>query len=229
MWQAKFLQSLPEITAQAPAGARWLFMTFTVKNCPVDELRSVLQDMSQSWRRLCLRKEFASVLGWVRTTEVTRSKSGEAHPHYHCLMLVPASYFGKNYIKQGDWVASWRGAARLDYDPVVDVRTVKPPKDEKTDISAGIRRAVAETLKYSVKPSDMVADERWFLEMTKQTHKLRFIATGGILKNCLKPESEITQDDLLLIGEGEEIGENSKPLLFDWQKQRKKYKKRNGE
>ncbi|MBM2994428.1 protein rep, partial [Escherichia coli] len=43
--------------------------------------------------------------------------------------------------------------------------------------------AVAETLKYSTKPADMVADPEWFLELTRQTHKRRFVATGGALRH----------------------------------------------
>ncbi|MDI5829484.1 protein rep, partial [Salmonella enterica subsp. enterica serovar Kentucky] len=31
-----------------------------------------------------------------------------------------------------------------------------------------VRGAVAETLKYSTKPADMVADPEWFLELTKR-------------------------------------------------------------
>ncbi|MDI5349339.1 protein rep [Salmonella enterica subsp. enterica serovar Kentucky] len=29
----------------------------------------------------------------------------------------------------------------------------------------------------------MVADPEWFLELTRQTHKRRFVATGGALKD----------------------------------------------
>ena len=47
-----------------------------------------------------------------------------------------------------------------------------------------MRGAVAETLKYSTKPADMVADPEWFLELTRQTHKRRFVATGGALRTC---------------------------------------------
>ncbi|KEM81862.1 replication family protein, partial [Escherichia coli 7-233-03_S3_C1] len=39
-----------------------------------------------------------------------------------------------------------------------------------------------ETLKYSVKPEDMANDPEWFLELTRQLHKRRFISTGGALK-----------------------------------------------
>lgn len=52
------------------------------------------------------------------------------------------------------------------------------------DIKAGI----AETIKYSTKPDDIIHDHddpqsrEWFYELTRQTHKLRFVATGGAFK-----------------------------------------------
>ncbi|MDI5829544.1 hypothetical protein MJN51_34485, partial [Salmonella enterica subsp. enterica serovar Kentucky] len=42
--------------------------------------------------------------------------------------------------------------------------------------------------------ADMVADPEWFLELTRQTHKRRFVATGGALKDVLKLEQETDQD-----------------------------------
>ena len=33
--------------------------------------------------------------------------------------------------------------------------------------------------------------------MTKQVHKMRFIATGGVLKGILKPEDEITTEEMI--------------------------------
>ncbi len=57
-----------------------------------------------------------------------------------------------------------------------------------------VRGAVAETLKYSTKPADMVADPEWVLELTKQTHKRRFVATGGALKDILKLDQETDAD-----------------------------------
>ncbi|MDI5568585.1 protein rep, partial [Salmonella enterica subsp. enterica serovar Kentucky] len=50
-----------------------------------------------------------------------------------------------------------------------------------------VRGAVAETLKYSTKPADMVADPEWFLELTRQTHKRRFVATGGMTWQDTRP------------------------------------------
>ncbi|EBG4887886.1 hypothetical protein FI012_24600, partial [Salmonella enterica subsp. enterica serovar Kentucky] len=124
MWQARFYQSLPAIQ-QAHPKARWLFLTLTVRNCPVGQLGETLTAMNAAWNRLRGRKEFRPVLGWVRTTEVTRGRDGSAHPHFHALLMVPPSMFAKNYVKQARWVELWQEAMRLDYAPVVDVRTVK--------------------------------------------------------------------------------------------------------
>lgn len=44
MWQARFYQSLPKIVAEYP-DARWLFLTLTVRNCPITELGDTLTVM----------------------------------------------------------------------------------------------------------------------------------------------------------------------------------------
>jgi len=195
LWHAKFYNALPGIIEAHPTD-RFLFLTLTVKNCAITDLRETLQAMNKAWQRLIKRKEFASVRGWVRTTEVTRGADNSAHPHFHVLLMVPASYFGKDYVKQADWQASWKEAMRLDYEPVVDIRTVKKKK-AGADGDELPKDGLSETLKYSVKPADMTADKSWFIEMTEQTHRLRFIATGGLFKNVLKPEEKVTNEEMV--------------------------------
>ena len=117
--------------------------------------------------------------GWLRSTEVTRGRDGSSHPHFHCLLLVPSFYFsGRGYMKQSDWVAMWRQSMRLDYNPILDVQAVKQG-DRPMEL-------VPELLKYCTKELDMVADRGWFLELTRQMHKMRSIATGGVLKEYLR-------------------------------------------
>jgi len=205
MWQAKFHQSLPELQVQYPK-ARWIFLTLTVRNCSVSDLGDTLTMMNQGWQRLKDRKDFRPVLGWVRTTEVTRGGDGSAHPHFHALIMIPPSMLsGKYYIKKARWIELWRDCARLSYDPNLDVRVVK----------GDLSKAVSETLKYSTKPTDLIADDDWFLELTRQTHKRRFVATGGVLKNVLKPETEITDADLIgEDGQGEQ--DDGTRLAFNW-------------
>ncbi|MEL6118032.1 protein rep, partial [Photobacterium sp. SP02] len=89
----------------------------TVRNCPIGDLRSTLQAMNSAWQRLKDRKEFRPVLGWVRTTEVTRGEDGSAHPHFHALLMVPPSWFTTHYVKHSRWVELWADVMRLDYLP----------------------------------------------------------------------------------------------------------------
>jgi len=219
MWKARMYQSLPEITEAHPSG-RWLFLTLTVKNCPIGELRAQLAAMSAGWNRLRGRKALAPVLGWVRATEITRGKDASAHPHYHVLLFVKSTYFkGTSYISQARWTEMWRDVMRLDYDPVVDVRAVKDKGP------GGLRGAIAETLKYAVKSSDMVADSEWFLEMTRQVRKTRAIAAGGILKEVFRDEDDA--DDLIHTDEETEAeAEPELPgLSFSYRHQARRYQR----
>jgi plasmid rolling circle replication initiator protein Rep len=226
MWQARFLKALPAIEVAYP-NARWLFLTLTVKNMPVQELRRSIQEMNRAWQRLIKREEFAAVQGWIRTTEVTRGQNDFAHPHFHCLLMVRPSYFSnKYYVTHERWVQLWQECARLDYRPSVRIETVKPKKGIKGATESPIRRAVSETLKYAVKPEDMSGE--WLLELTKQVHRLRFIASGGVLKDVLR-ETEETEQDLLLAdedGEGEALDPQ---LFFDWRREIRRYLKRQGD
>ena len=99
--------------------------------------------MNSAWQRMAQTKRFKGVVkGFIRTTEVTRGKDGEmmAHPHFHALLLVDSTYFNRNYIKQYEWVTMWQKALRVNYEPSVYVKAVKPSKRVKRTIL--IRRYV---------------------------------------------------------------------------------------
>jgi hypothetical protein len=68
----------------------------------------------------------------------------------------------------------------------------------------------------------MVDDPDWFLTMTKQVHNLRFIATGGALKNCLRVDDE-SNDDLIVASEQE--AETGDKLSFSWRPTMRHYVK----
>lgn len=216
MWKARFYEAIPAIQAVHPK-ARFLFLTLTCRNVPIDDLRLSLGEMNRAWHRLVKRSGFEIVLGWIRTTEVTRAEGGAAHPHFHVLMMVPPSYFkGGNYLSQAEWTKLWAEALRAEYAPIVDIRAVKGELGD----------AVKETLKYSVKPSDMVADPEWFLEYHRQVHKLRFLASGGVLKDVLR-EAEASNDDLLLFGDEAEKQE-APSVFFGWAQQVRRYRRMAG-
>ena len=172
--------------------------------------------MNKAWKRLTDKKEFAKVDGWVRSTEVTYSKSsvGNAHPHFHIMLMVKPSYFsGGGYIKQEQWLQSWRDAMRDKSITQVDIRAMKGEK------------AIAEVLKYAVKESDLTdSPAPWFFELTRQTRGLRFIATGGLLKDMLKEEMTSAE---MIVGddaESEDKEDDEVKLIATWLPSKKRYK-----
>lgn len=215
----RFREELPKIESEYPK-ARWILLTLTVPNCPVKELRTTLGDMNKAWQRLSQRKAFKPVLGWIRATEVTQEKErpGYAHPHFHVLLLVPQSMFGKDYIKHSEWLQLWRDCYRDQSIMSVDVRSIK----------GGTMKGAVETLKafnYSMKVDELITrTPEWILEYMEQVHKLRFLATGGVLKNVLKRlEEDATSEEMLNV-DGEKSGEVKEATkFFTWRPTQNKY------
>jgi plasmid rolling circle replication initiator protein Rep len=224
-WQAKMFQAMPKINQAYPTH-RWLFLTLTVRNCDLTELRQTVVALNKGFERLTKRKNYPAV-GWVRSIEVTRNPdTGKAHPHLHCLLLVDSKYFGgRNYITAKQWQEMWQSCMKLDYLPVINIKAVKPKLNKDTGIADDIGQAIVETLKYSVKESDLVADADWLAELTTQLHKTRAISIGGVLKQYLKDESD--DDDLINIDDEQDvsIGDEIDKLYFGWRETIKRYKR----
>jgi hypothetical protein len=216
VWLSRFYRGLPEIRAEYPSH-RWIFLTLTARNVPVEELRSTLRDLHKGLDRLTKRAEWkAAVPGWVRSTEVTKGRdaAGMAHPHLHLLCLVPASYFGALYIKQARWVELWKECARLDYDPIVDVRTVKPKPGEAEETALG--SALRETFKYAVKSGELeLGDRPYVVELARALRHVPMVRAGGVLADFLS-DSEPVQAELIGgDGDGSQQG-NEGGVFFKW-------------
>jgi plasmid rolling circle replication initiator protein Rep len=224
MWQAKVYRALPILRRDFP-DTRFLFMTLTVRNCEVNNLRTTLDVMAKGWKRLIELRTWPA-RGWVRAVEITRSqKYRTAHPHYHCMLMVAPAYFQGDYLKQEQWAELWRKSLRVDYRPVVDIRTVKlalvPDSRRVNPPPKNMWAAVAEILKYAVKPSDMVRDHDWFLTLVDQVHHTRGVAVGGILKRYIKEREEET----MMSEPGKEPVEEKERLYFVWKQKVRKYRK----
>lgn len=211
-----FFRQLPDIEAKYPK-SRWLFLTLTVKNVPLEHLRAEIVKMNRGWQRLIQRKDWPSD-GWIRTVEVTRDKDGLAHPHFHAMLMVRPGYFSQGYVSQAEWTKRWRQVMRLDYDPIIDVRAIKPKVQGQT-----LQAAVVETLKYGTKVEDGMEHADWLYGITEQLHKMRFLASGGVLKGVMV---EAKTDEELVGGDepADEPGTGSK-ILFKWQRQELLYRK----
>lgn len=221
MWKSKAIKSLEKILEDYPK-YRWLFLTLTVQNCDIKNLRDTLKSMNSAFARFVRRKEFKSVVGWVRSTEITRGNDcndegvSNAHPHFHCLLMMKPSYFtGKHYLKLEDWSVGWQKSLKSVYTPVVYVTALKESLNPKF--------IVPEVLKYSTKPSDLLDDKNWLFDLTKQTYKMRFVATGGILKEYMADLKD-DPDDLIGKSEDDDSVDVRSQLVFDWDKHYKVYK-----
>ncbi|MGE1747650.1 protein rep (plasmid) [Escherichia coli] len=202
-----------------------------VRHCPVCQWRRTLMWQARFYQALPKIVVDYPSSRWLFLTLtvrnlVTRGKDGSAHPHFHCLLMVQPSWFkGKNYVKHERWVELWRDCLRVNYEPNIDIRAVKTKTGEVVaNVAEQLQSAVAETLKYSVKPEDMANDPEWFLELTRQLHKRRFISTGGALKNVLQLDRE-TNEDLVIaddVGDGTDDG---KRTAFVWDSGKRRYKR----
>jgi plasmid rolling circle replication initiator protein Rep len=224
-WQAKVYQALPRLVKDYPR-VRFLFMTLTIRNCPVEELRKTLDVLRCGWERFTKLRKWPAI-GWVRAVEITRSKDGSAHPHYHCLLMVHPGYFGDGYIKQREWSELWQRCLGVNYRPIVDIRVVVPdhkPDRRKTPGPCDIWGAVVEILKYSVKPSDMVKDHQWFLTLVDQVWKTKAVVIGGVFRRYIK---EREREDLTAEPGKEPVKEDLQSLYFGWKQPVRRYRKLN--
>lgn len=217
-WVATMHQQLPAVKLKYPTH-RWLFLTLTVRNCHIADLKFTIQAMNKGFNALIRKlKKRLSTIGYVRTTEVTRGQNDTAHPHFHVLLLVPANYFTRNYIKQADWITLWRDALKVNYAPNVDVRTVKVKKNASESVqNAAISHAIAETMKYSIKPSELLKTAQngnfdWMYDYFTQVKGLRFLSVGGVLKGLIRAEwqgDDETNQDLITVA-GDDTNQDTK-------------------
>ena len=160
-----------------------------MKNPPLAELRQSIKTINEAFKLLTKKPEFERVLGFFKTVELLgdETKQGEAHPHLHILLAVKPSYFKNNYVSQAKWTEAWRRSLKVDYTPIVDVRTIKP----KGEAFESRMSAVLEVTKYQVKPSsikDMGAED--FKLFDQQTKGTRSHSRGGILKSIEPIDTE---------------------------------------
>jgi hypothetical protein len=152
--------------------------------------------------------------------------------------MVNESYFKYGYISQANWTKMWKECLKTDYTPIVNIKRVKNRKhNSKHSVYTGndtnpvddIIAGVLETIKYSVKPADLIGEDHlfvtpqdWLAELTRQLHKTRSIALGGIFKQYL---SEDEPEDLINaeIEEETDLDEEGYNYIFEWREIMRRY------
>lgn len=198
-WRRRLYSGLDAFFEEHPKHVG-VFLTLTVKNCPLTELGQTLDDMNRAWKRMKMRSFFPTDY-WFRRTEVTIGSSHpmeetKAHPHFHVLLLVKPSYFGKGYVKQTEWQKQWMDSARLDYPPVVDVRRATSSSKTGSTTSKDARSAVVEAAKYTTKATELLELGDATGEFHRQLRKRRLIAVSRPLSAYLKA-GDVTAEEML--------------------------------
>ena len=201
----RFFEGLPRFHEDFPTHHP-IFLTLTVKNVAIKDLKTQVTDMHLAWKRMTKCSFFPTPF-WFRKTEVTvqgsthkNNESVMVHPHLHCLLMVPAGYFSHGYVKQTEWQAQWQMAARLDYSPIVDVRRCKS-KTKKTAISTSASLAAAlEASKYAAKATDLIKLGDNLGEYHRQVKGVRLTGVSGSLKPYIS-DKEVSKDELTDGGE----------------------------
>jgi plasmid rolling circle replication initiator protein Rep len=198
VWRARLISGLNAFAAEQP---KWsgVFLTLTVRNCQMNELRDTVRHMHESLRRMTKTTVWPTEY-WMRRTEVTVCRDGtdirSVHPHLHCLLLVKPSYWSHGYVKQLDWQKQWQMAARLDYCPVVDVRRAKAkPTDEHLHGVAPVA-AVVEAAKYASKATDLLALGDQLPAFHYEMRGLRLYGISKPLSRYIS-DADVSGDDLL--------------------------------
>lgn len=172
-----------EAIKQEPKG-RFLFLTLTVKNVEGKALNSTISQLTKSFDRLFRRaKVKKNLLGYLRSVEVTHNENDNTyHPHIHVLMMVRPSYFQskKDYITQKEWSDMWSQSLKVDYVPMIDIRTVK-------ETGKGLRGAVLETAKYPTKPIKLDVENKQVVDdLYNGLYRKRQLGYGGLFKTIKK-------------------------------------------
>ncbi|MCE4941492.1 protein rep [Bacillus velezensis] len=216
-------------------GCRWIFLTLTVRNVKGERLKPQISEMMEGFRKLFQYKKVkSSVLGFFRALEITKNHEEDTyHPHFHVLLPVKRSYFGKSYIKQAEWTSFWKRAMKLDYTPIVDIRRVKGKANIDAElIESDVReammehKAVLEISKYPVKDTDVVRGSKvtddnlntvFYLDDALSARRL--IGYGGILKEIHKELNlgDAEDGDLVKIEEeDDEVANEAFEVMAYW-------------
>ena len=165
-------------------------LVLTIRNCEADELAETIKQLycgsSAFFKEKKVKQAFK---GALRCLEVSYNRTNcNYHPHLHCLVAVKKSYFTSRYYLNREKIAEiWKKCLKIDYSPQVWVT--------KCDDNA-----VAEVVKYAVKPLELTTSDVVRLSVLKtlhfSLHGRRLLQTYGIVKTTASDLNiDLTSDE----------------------------------
>lgn len=198
---------------------RQLFLTLTVPNVKLWQLKDTVKAMAASWNRFRNHRAFKRepVVGFCKKLEITYNKQDRTyHPHYHVMLTVDgwASRI-EEYVK---W---WSASVQLGRQLVCYIESVQ-----------GDAKSVAEMSKYMTKSDDILesledsnistAEEKWFMYRAA-VFAVREMTFGGIWREYRRELGyvDIEDDDLT---DTEVITHSDAPIIwYEWHHQLGQY------
>lgn len=199
----------------------YIFITLTLKNVAGIKLSDEITKLNKNLTKLLRKKEFAWVLGSVRSIEITYNKIANTyHPHIHCLLQTEKTlYYGRNYISFEKLRNMWAQSCGVEYEPQVNIKRFRP----KNEATAG--KELAEIAKYSVKPSDYMNINKLDVIETLDNalHQRKLITMTKSFREAKKALKiqDIEKDDF--INDMKEIDKNAEYILYKWHFDKEKY------
>ena len=169
--------------------SKFLFLTLTIKNCEIHDLRVCLSSMNKAFSKMINRNKRIknAVKGYFKAIEVTyNDRTNTFHPHIHAILSVDNAYFKKSdYVKHSEWLDGWREAYG-DYN-ITQVNVKRMKMDNEFERF----NAVSEAVKYSLKPSlftmkDKTRRIKVLKELKEEWRDIRLFSTGGNIKSMVR-------------------------------------------
>ena len=168
-------------------GFEFLFATFTAPNCSQDELKEEITAYNKSLERMFKRQKYNFIKGYIRKLEITfnddmNSKSYRTfHPHFHVLIAIDKSYFGRKYVSKQEWLMDWKKAMRDSSITQVDIKKVSLDSRKNN-----IDKSILELTKYITKDFDFYSEIDVFENFYKGTKGKQMFAFSGIFRDARK-------------------------------------------
>lgn len=191
---------------------RQLFLTLTVPNVHLWQLKETLKKMSESWNRLRNHRAFKRepIVGYCKKLEITYNKETKTyHPHYHVMLTVDG---WASRIE--DYVKWWSASVQLGRQLVCYIEAV-----------SGDAKSVAEMSKYMTKSDDILqslsdsdlasAEEKWYMYRSA-IFAVREMTYGGIWRQYRRDLGyvDIDDDDLTDV---EIVTHSKEPIIwYNW-------------
>lgn len=162
----------------------FLFATLTAPNCQQSELKEEITKYNKALVKMLKDEKYNFIHGYIRKLEITynsdsSSKSyGTFHPHFHLLIAIDKSYFGRKYVPKQVWLSDWRKAMKDSSITQIDIKKVSLGRKNNID------KSILELTKYITKNFDFYSESEVFENFYKGSKGKQMFAFSGIFRDA---------------------------------------------